>query len=121
MVLVRIGRQDRARCVVLCIALNATIGMVVLVVDGEAERGVISRVQIARTVVHIPVHARAVVLDLGDAVEIVIHIRNGEAVAVLRLCEQTRITVICIGRECRHAVRRRPRLGRDCSAEAVIG
>ena len=41
-VLVRIGRPDRVRCVVFCAALNATIGMVVLVVDGEAERGVTS-------------------------------------------------------------------------------
>ena len=72
--------------------------------------------QIARTVVHIPVHARAVVLDLYRQVQPVVCIAHGQAVGVGGLCQQAGSVVIGICRQ-RFAARGR----RKRSAEAVIG
>ena len=89
--------------------------MVVLVIDRKAERDVLRRVQIARTVVHIPVHARAVVLDLYRPVQPVVCIAHGQAVGVGGLCQQAGSVVVRICCQ-RFAARGR----RKRSAEAVI-
>lgn len=105
---------------VLRYALHAPARVVVLIEDGKAERNILRRVQVARAVVHIFVHARAIVLDLNRPVEAVIHIRDGQAIGICGLCEQAGGIVIGIGGKGSERGGGGTGFCADCPSKAVI-